>query len=386
VAFFLWRVRSRISLWRILTIGHFGAVQVNWRIVFNRFMSASPIVSVIIAAFNARRWIGLSVASAQSQTLREIEIIVVDDGSTDDTSEVVVDMAKNDSRIRLIRQANAGVGAARNTAIRFARGRYIAPLDADDVWGARKLERQVQRMEERGERTALVYCWHQWIDENGAQLGYKSNSIIEGDARAAIILRNFIGNASVPLFRASAIDRRGAYLSRDEQDGGQGCEDWDLSIRIAERWEVGLVDEVLVGYRQSNACMSSQVPSMARSYQVVMDQARSRNLDLPITLFRWAEGHFQSYLVSKSYDGCDYRSCINAAISAILSDPLLILNQRLHELTLKSLIWLATGKRRSRPHRISASSTPDAADRAPAADISLLEKIQQRRWAAVVGT
>ena len=208
---------------------------------------------MIIAAFNARRWIGLSVASAQSQTLREIEIIVVDDGSTDDTSEVVAGMAKNDSRIRLIRQANAGVGAARNTGIRFARGRYIAPLDADDVWGARKLERQVQRMEERGERTALVYCWHQWIDEEGAQLGYKSNSIIEGDARSAIILRNFIGNASVPLFRASAIDRDGAYLTRDEQGGGQGCEDWDLSIRIAERWEVGLVDEVLVGYRQSNA-------------------------------------------------------------------------------------------------------------------------------------
>ena len=149
-----------------------------------------PIVSVIIAAFNARRWIGLSVASAQSQTLREIEIIVVDDGSTDDTSEVVAGMAQSDSRIRLIRQANAGVGAARNTGIRFARGTYIAPLDADDVWGARKLERQVQRMEERGERTALVYCWHQWIDEEGAQLGYKSNSIIEGDARSAIILRN----------------------------------------------------------------------------------------------------------------------------------------------------------------------------------------------------
>ena len=190
----------------------------------------------------------------------------------------------------------------------------------------------------------------------------------------------------MPLFRVNAIDRDGAYLTRDEQGGGQGCEDWDLSIRIAERWEVGLVDEVLVGYRQSNACMSSQVPSMARSYQVVMDQARSRNLDLPITLFRWAEGHFQSYLVSKSYDGCDYRSCLNAAIRAILSDPLLILNQRLHELTLKSLIWLATGKRRTLPHRILAASTTDTDNRAPAAGISLLEKIQQRRWAAVVGS
>ena len=348
-------------------------------------MSSPPTVSVIIAAFNARRWIGLSVASAQSQTLREIEIIVVDDGSTDDTSEVVAGMAKNDSRIRLIRQANAGVGAARNTGIRFARGRYIAPLDADDVWEPGKLERQLDCMKERGERTALVYCWHQWIDEKGASLGYKSNSTIEGDVRSAIMLRNFIGSASVPLFRASAIERAGPYLTRDEQCGGQGCEDWDLSIRIAEKWEVGLVDDVLVGYRQSNACMSSQVPSMARSYQVVMDQARSRNMDLPLTLFRWAEGHFHSYLVSKSYDGCDYRSCINSAARAILSDPMLMLNQRLHELSFKSLVWLLTGKRRSPNRRMLASSAPVVDDNHAVARISLLEKIQARRWASIVG-
>jgi hypothetical protein len=116
-----------------------------------------------------------------------------------------------------------------------------------------------------------------------------------------------------------------------------------------------------------------------------MDQARSRNRDLPETIFRWAEGHFQSYLVSKSYDGCDYRSCINSAARAILSDPMLMLNQRLHELSFKSLIWLLTGKRRSLPRRMQTSSSPAADDNHSAAKISLLEKIQARRWAEVVG-
>lgn len=345
-----------------------------------------PIVSVVVAAYNAQKWIELSIASAQMQTLQDIEIIVVDDGSTDDTAEVVAGMACSDSRIRLIRQANAGVGAARNAGIRFARGRYIAPLDADDVWEPEKLERQLDRMKERGERTALVYCWHKWIDENGMALGYKSNSTIEGDVRSAIMLRNFIGSASVPMFRVSAVECVGPYLTRDEQSGGQGCEDWDLSIRIAERWQVGLVRDVLVGYRQSDACMSSQVPSMAMSYQVVMDQARARNLDLPETIFRWAEGHFQSYLVSKSYDGCDYRSCINAAARAILSDPLLMLNQRLHELSLKSLVWLLTGKRRSPQRRMLAGPLPGSVKDQSSARVSLVEKIQARRWAAVVGS
>lgn len=348
-------------------------------------MSSSPIVSVIIAAFNARRWIGLSIESAQVQTLRDIEIIVVDDGSTDDTADVVTGMALDDPRIRLIRQSNAGVGAARNAGIRSSRGKYIAPLDADDLWSPEKLQKQVRRMEERGEGTALVYCWHRWIDEDGVPLGFKSRLTVEGDARTAIILRNFIGNASVPLFRSSAIDEVGPYLTRDEQLGAQGCEDWDLSIRLAERWEIGIVDEVLVDYRQSDACMSSQVPSMARSYHVVMSHARRRNGDLPITLFRWAEGHFQSYLVSKSYDGCDYRSCINAAIRAVVSDPLLILNQRLHELTIKSFVWLATGKRRAPVRRIQSNAPPVADESAPAVSISLLQKIQERRWAAAIG-
>lgn len=346
-------------------------------------MSVSPIASVIIAAFNAQRWIASSLASAQKQTLKEIEIIVIDDGSTDDTAAVVAGIAGGDARIRLIRQRNAGVGAARNAGIRSANGNFIAPLDADDVWEPQKLERQLERMNERGERTALVYCWHRWIDENGLVLGYHSSSTVQGDARSAILLRNFIGNASVPMFRTEAVKCVGPYLTRDEQGGGQGCEDWDLSIRIAERWEVGLVDEVLVGYRQTDECMSSQVPSMAKSYQVVMDHARLRNPDLPQNLFRWAEGHFQSYLVSKGYDGCDYRSCINAAIRAISSDPLLILNKRLHELTLKSLIWLATGKRRSMRHRASPGLTHND-DEIRDSRTSLLEKIQQRRWREVV--
>jgi hypothetical protein len=123
---------------------------------------------------------------------------------------------------------------------------------------------------------------------------------------------------------------------------------------------------------------------MAQSFQMMMDRARLRNVDLPITLFRWAEGHFQSYLVSKSYGSCDYPSCIVAASRAILSDPLLILNQRLHRLTLKSLVWLATGKRRVAPRRRSADAKNDPPSR-PRSAPSLLDQIQERRWTSVVG-
>ncbi len=327
----------------------------------------------------------MSLDSARAQTLREIEIIVVDDGSTDDTLEVVAEFARRDSRIRLIRTENAGVGAARNAGIRAARGKFIAPLDADDLWAPEKLEKQVRRIGQCGERTAMIYCWYQWVDEEGYILGSYFPFAVEGEARRAIILRNFVGNGSVPLFRAEALRQTGLYLTRDEQGGVQGCEDWDLSIRLTESWEVGVVPDVLVSYRQSDSCMSSGAAGMAASYRVVMDRARRRNGDLPTTLFRWAEAHFQRYLVSKSYGSCDYRSCLIAVVRTIWCDPVMILNWSLHKITIKSFVWLVSGKRRSLPHREPRVPPEDAAaGNALPADKSLLGRVQERRWTRVV--
>ena len=349
-------------------------------------MNTAPVVSIIVPAFNASRWIGMSLESALAQTLCEIEIIVVDDGSADDTAEVVAEFARRDSRIRLIRRENGGVGAARNTGIQAARGKFIATLDADDLWNPTKLEKQVRRIDQCGERTAMIYCWYRRVDEEGDEHGSYFPFAVEGDVRRAIILRNFVGNASVPLFRAEALRQTGPYLTREEQGGVQGCEDWDLSIRVAETWEVGVVPEVLVGYRQSDSCMSSAAPGMAASFRVVMDRARRRNADLPTTLFRWAEGRFQSYLVSKSYGSCDYRACLIAVGRAIWSDPAMMLNRHLHKMTIKSLVWLASGMRRS-PLRRKGPVPPKAAaaGNLPSADKSLLGRVQERRWTQVIG-
>lgn len=345
-------------------------------------MNTAPVVSVIIAAFNAARWIGMSLESARSQTLREIEIIVVDDGSLDMTAEVVMEFAKRDSRIRLIRQENAGVGAARNAGIQTACGEFIAILDADDLWDPTKLDKQVRCIEQCGERTAMVYCWYKHVDEDGNEVGSHFPFSVEGEARQAIILRNFLGNSSVPLFRAGALRQAGLYLTREEQGGVQGCEDWDLSIRVAEAWEVGVVREVLVDYRQSGSCMSLDAVCMAASFRVVMDHARRRNPDLPTALFRWAEGHFQSYLGSKSYSNCDYGLCLAAVARAVWCDPVLMLNWSLYKLTAKSFVWLVSGKRRSIPRRVRSADA--VADNRLPADKSLLGRVQERRWTQVV--
>lgn len=348
--------------------------------------SGRPVVSVVIPAYNASRWIGATVCSVQRQTLREIEIIVVDDGSVDGTAEMVEEYAIHDSRIHLVRQRFGGVGGARNTGIRIARGEFIAPLDSDDLWEPEKLEKQVRRMRQCGRKTAMIYCWSRHIDEDGNPSGIHPPFTIEGNVLSAIILRNFLGNGSVPLFRKDALMSIGLYLTRQEQCGVQGCEDWDLSIRISEQWQVGIVPEILVNYRQVGSCMSSRTAGMSASYRLVMDRARQRNRHLPEMLFRWSEGHFQSYLASKSYGCRDFKGCLISVARAIAADPMVLLNMRLNRLAIKSIIWLSSGdwlvrvqKGREKGFSIS-SSVPQRPD-----CISLFERIQESRWRKIVG-
>ena len=122
------------------------------------------LVTVIIPVFNGERWISSTLASAAAQTHSMLEILVIDDGSTDGTAAIVEAAASRDDRIRLIRKQNGGVSAARNKGIAEARGELIAPLDADDLWHREKIARQVAAM--RSPEVGLVYCWAVEIDEN----------------------------------------------------------------------------------------------------------------------------------------------------------------------------------------------------------------------------
>lgn len=126
-------------------------------------MSVIPHVSVIIPTFNRAHCIARSVQSVLAQTFQDLEVIVVDDGSTDDTGEILAGFG---DRIRVIRQENAGVGAARNTGMRAARGDWIAFQDSDDVWVPGKLERQIECLR----RYQLQLCFTRTVADNGERL------------------------------------------------------------------------------------------------------------------------------------------------------------------------------------------------------------------------
>ena len=260
-----------------------------------------PLVSVVMAAYNAERFIEESCLSALRQTYAPLELIVVDDGSTDATGSIVGALAASDVRVTLIRQQNLGVAAARNRAIEAAAGEFIAPLDADDLWHPAKIERQVQRMQEYGPETGLVYCWWAWLDETGKAVDRSPRWRVEGRVLQRLVEVNFIGNASIPMYRRSFVQQHGGYSAKLREQGGQGCEDWDLTLRIAERHALAVVPAVLMGYRLRVDSMSAKCDTMWRSQAMVLAALAARQPSIPPAVFRRAGGQFALYLAGVSF-------------------------------------------------------------------------------------
>lgn len=242
-------------------------------------MTGNDLVSIIVPAYNAAATLDETLRSIRSQTHREIEILVVDDGSEDATGEIAQRHAEQDPRLRLISQENAGVAAARNRGIAESRGEIIAPVDADDLWAPDKIERQLRALRRGGERVGLVYTWYAHIDADGNVRGMV-RPMESGDVLELICLGNFVGNGSSALMRKSAVLEAGGYDPSLRARKAQGCEDFLLYFRIAEKHHFALVADSLTGYRQLPDNMSSDHCQMHRSWAIVAQEMHERHPEL----------------------------------------------------------------------------------------------------------
>jgi hypothetical protein len=223
------------------------------------------LVSAVIPAFNAAATLDRTIASVRSQDWPALEIVVVDDGSTDDTAAIGRRHAAEDPRVRLVRQANRGLAGARNAGIREARGAFIAPVDADDLWHPTKVARQMRRMAEIGPSCGMVYTLSRWIDAEDRVFADTGVPGFEGRAHLRTMVVNPVRNGSALLLRRAAIDQAGGYPEELHRDGLRGCEDYYLQSAVAQRWAIGVVPLWLTGYRKSRAGMSGDYRRMKRS-------------------------------------------------------------------------------------------------------------------------
>ena len=234
-------------------------------------------VAVVIPAYNAEGTLAETISSVRNQTHRALDIVVVDDGSKDDTLAIAHEIAKIDPRVRVLKQRNSGVAAARNAGWRSTSADLVAFLDADDLWSPDKIERQLAALESGGPQVGLVYTWYAMIDHNNYVI-YRSNEVsVEGDALDEVLAQNFIGNGSSPLVRRTVLDATGGFDSSLQQRKAQGCEDYLFYCLAAELSHFAVVPDYLVGYRQTPDNMSANLTRMLRSWILVADEMLKRH-------------------------------------------------------------------------------------------------------------
>jgi glycosyltransferase involved in cell wall biosynthesis len=301
-------------------------------------MITDSLVSVIIPAYNAEPQIAQTLKSVLAQTYQQFEIIVVDDGSTDRTADVVRSLQAIDPRIQLIQQRNAGVSAARNAAIAQARGEYLAPLDADDVWLPPMLERCIERL---NKGVGVAYAWSVDIDAAGNILGrYAPVSSPEGRVLLPLICAQFLKNGSSAVFRRDCIEKVGGYNPQQRSRQLESCEEWDLLLRIADKYEFGCVPEFLVGYRQAGLGRSQQIQRVARGYELMMADVRQRHPEIPRRVFRWSAGLFYNYLAEKSGAAANYGGMLRWFFRGVRSDRALLLQPGVYKAMPLALVRL----------------------------------------------
>ncbi|MGB3642819.1 MAG: glycosyltransferase [Rivularia sp. (in: cyanobacteria)] len=207
-------------------------------------------ISVIIPVFNGEKTIEETINSILNQTFKDIEIIIINDGSTDATLEIIKNIS--DSRIKIFSYPNAGLSASRNRGIDRAKGEYISFIDADDLWTPDKLELQWQALQSNPQ-AAVAYSWTDYIDESSKFLKSGRRIKINGDAFSKLLITNFLENGSNPLIRQEALEIGGFDESLP------AAEDKDMWLRLAANYEFACVEKPQILYRTSTTSMSTNL-------------------------------------------------------------------------------------------------------------------------------
>jgi len=278
------------------------------------------IVSVIIPAYNAEATISETLLSVRTQSHRNLDIIVVDDGSNDETARLASEQAEADGRIRVISKENAGVASARNLGAAEAASETLAFVDADDLWAKSKIERQLAALNRGGCSVGLVYGWSTRIDGAGCVIDdtYRPNFL--GRVLPQLVKWNFIGNGSCALVRRKAFEHVGGFEPGLREAGSEGCEDILFCCRIAEHYDFAVVPEHIVGYRITKNNMSSDGPKMMRSWLLMVEELLARNPELAPELHEGV-GNFACWLLQRALANRQIGQISNIVTTLMRFDP-----------------------------------------------------------------
>ena len=277
-------------------------------------------VSILLCLYNGERFLDVTLSSAFAQQFREFELIVVDDGSTDNSHEVLA-RYKTDPRLRVLRQLNRGTPGALETGLRAAQGKYVAFLDQDDLWEPGYLLRMMRELSDRPE-TDMVFSGFQVIDEHGRQTGLRSR-IPAGRLSFTSLFADFIvgGNSNL-LCRRSAVDRAGGV-----DTSFRLIYNVDLCLRVAllAPDNIACVQEPLMRYRRHSGQLSRDTAGLAEEWARLVNKLEQRAPQQVAAHRNRAYSNHYRYLARMNYEAERHGSALRLLWRGFRSAPLAFL-------------------------------------------------------------
>lgn len=278
-------------------------------------------VSVIMPAYNVAGYVAEAMRSVEQQTWPRIHLIAIDDGSTDGTGDILESIATRwrgpDRKLELVRQANAGAAAARNTGLERVRSPLVAFLDADDRWHSELVSRLAATLDSQPD-TDMTFPRYRYIDIEGAPIGVETRAPQTRFSGADLMIANPVHSATGVMLRAVAANQVGPFDTTLT-----ACIDLDFWVRLAalRPRNIGLTDAVLADYRKRGGQITGDWRRMQANWERVLDKMARAGYGLTADQERRARARKSIYWATIAYQAGDYATTRRLMADSLRLDP-----------------------------------------------------------------
>lgn len=256
----------------------------------------SPAFTVVMPAYNAAAYLSQTIESVLSQTFTDFELIIIDDGSTDGTSEIAHEYSKIDNRVKVLLQHNQGVSATRNKGIDLSQSKYIAFIDADDKWFPENLQIHFGHLEENP-HLGVSYAKVEFLHPDGNHTGKIARGRLTKLQPQHFLYENPTMTVSNIVVRRQVFEEIGGFDSTMSYS-----EDIDFLFRTTcSHWKIEGIDRVLLGYRTTQGGLSSQLYKMEEGWEILMSKARAKAPELVDRHYLRARSNHLRYLARRAF-------------------------------------------------------------------------------------
>jgi glycosyltransferase involved in cell wall biosynthesis len=272
-----------------------------------------PLVSVIIPNYNYGRYLKETIDSVLAQTYPNIEIVVADDGSTDNSEEV---LSNYGNRVKWFKQQNQGVSRARNQAVKQSNGEILAFLDSDDLWLPQKIEKQVQLFNDA--EIGLVHCGFVDFDNKGNLLKEHLDGLSGWVATDLLLYQRpvVLGGGSAAIVKREAFDKVGGF-----DPNVSPAEDWEFYYQVARHYKIGFIEEVLMKYREHENNAHLNVKRMERALLTAYGKIFSADESDIKHLKRSCYSRIHMILAGSYYGAGQYSDFLRHAVKSLSYSP-----------------------------------------------------------------